>query len=57
MISPSHNTPGSSSTHFPLAKCRRFFKTDRSVLLDTSVWPLLYRYRGVEYRFFIFNSL
>ena len=26
-----------------------------SVLLDASAWPLLYGYRGVEYRFFYFQ--
>ena len=36
---------------------RRFFKADKSVLLDVSTWSLLYGYHGVEYRFFIFNSL
>ena len=32
----AHKTPGSSSTHFPLAECRRFFRADRRVLLDAS---------------------
>ena len=30
----AHNTPNSSSTHFPLAECRHFFRVDRSVLLE-----------------------
>ena len=32
----AHKTPGSSSTHFPLAECRLFFRADRRVLLDAS---------------------
>ena len=48
--------PGSSSTHFPLAESNRFFNEVKRVLLEASAWPLLYGYRGVEYRFFIFNS-
>ena len=27
------------------------------VLFEASAWPLLYGYRGVEYRFFIFQFL
>ena len=45
------------STHFPLAKCRSFFRAVKSVLLDSFAWPMLCGYRGVEYRFLIFNSL
>ena len=52
-----HNTPGSSSTHFPFVECRSCFRADRSVLLYSSSWPLLCGYRRVEYRFLIFSSL
>ena len=45
-----------SSTHFPLVASNRFFKAVNKVLLEASAWPLLCRYRGVEYKFFIFNS-
>ena len=44
-----------TSTHFPLAECRRFFKVIKRVLLDSSAWPLLCEYRRVEYKFMIFN--
>ena len=47
-----HDTPGSSSTHFPLPEYKSFFRADRSVLLDASALPLL-----CMYKFFIFNSL
>ena len=53
----AHKTVGSSFTHFPLVECRRFFRADRRVLLDVSAWPLLCGYRGVEFRFLIFNLL
>ena len=43
--------------YFPLAECRPFFKANKRVLLDTSAWPLLCEYRGVEYKFLIFNLL
>ena len=52
----AQSTPGSSSTHFPLAESNCFFKAVNMVLLEASAWPLLCRYRGVEYKFFIFNS-
>ena len=32
----ANKTPGSSSTHFPLAECSRFFRADRRVLFDAS---------------------
>ena len=32
----SNKTHGSSSTHFPFAECRFFFRVDRRVLLDAS---------------------
>ena len=57
VILQAHKTPGSSSTHFPLAECMCFFRANRRVLFDASAWLLLYGYCGVEYRFFIFNSL
>ena len=53
----AHRTPGSSSTHFNLAKCRRFFKVVKKVLLDDFAWLLLCEYSGVEYKFLIFISL
>ena len=31
-----HKTLGSSSTHFPLVECGRFFRANRRVLLDAS---------------------
>ena len=34
-----------------------FFRADARVLLDASAWLLLCGFCGVEYRFFIFNSL
>ena len=38
---------------FPLAECRRFFKTVKRVLLDAFAWPLL----GVEYKSFYFQLM
>ena len=32
----AHKTLDGSSTHFPLAECRRFFRADRRVLFDAS---------------------
>ena len=32
----ANKTHGSSSTHFPFAECRFFFRVDRRVLLDAS---------------------
>ena len=52
----TQSTPGSSSTHFPLAESNRFFKAVNMVLFEASAWPLLFGYLGVEYRFFIFSS-
>ena len=52
----AQSTLGSSSTHLPLAESNRFFKAVNRVLLEAFAWPLLYGYRGVEYRFFISNS-
>ena len=34
-----------------------FLRADARVLLDASAWPLLCGFRGVEYKFLIFNSL
>ena len=31
----AHKDPGSSSTHFPLVECIRFFRANRKVLLDS----------------------
>ena len=36
VVLTAHKTPGSSSTHFPLAKRMRFFRADKRVLFDTS---------------------
>ena len=52
----AHKNPSTSSTHFPLVECRRFFKAVRRVLLDDSAWPLLCGYRRVELKFLIFGS-
>ena len=57
VVLEAHKTPRNSSTHFPLAECRRFFKADWRVLFDASTRSLLCGYCGVEYRFLIFNSL
>ena len=51
----AQSSPGSSSTHLILAEYNPFFKAVSRVLLKASAW-LLYGYRGVEYKFFIFNS-
>ena len=51
----AQSAPRSSSTHLPLAESNRFFKVVNRVLLEVSAWSLLYGYRGVEYRFIIFN--
>ena len=53
----AHNTLGRSSTHFPLAECRHFFKAAMIFLLDAFAWSLHYGYREVENRFLIFSSL
>ena len=34
VVLEAHKTPGSSSTHFSLAKCRHFFKANRRVLFN-----------------------
>ena len=57
VVLEAHKTLRNSSTHFPLAECRHFFKADRRVLLYASAWPLLCGYHEVEYRFLIFNLL
>ena len=49
----AQSTPGSSSTHLPLAESNHFFKAINRVLLEAFAWTLLCRCRGVEYRFFI----
>ena len=57
VVLEAYKTPRNSSTHFPLAECMLFFRVDRRVLLDASAWSLLCAYRGVKYRFLIFNLL
>ena len=56
VVLKAQSTLGSSSTHLPLVESNRFFKAVNRVLLEAFSWPLLYEYRGVEYRFFISNS-
>ena len=44
----AQGTPGSSSTHLPLAESNRFFKVVNKVLLEAYAWSLLCGYREVE---------
>ena len=57
VVLEAHKTLGSSSTHFPLAECRPFFRANKRVLLDVFAWLLLCGHCGIEYKFLIFNSL
>ena len=47
IVLQAQSTPGSSSTHLPLAESNRFFKVVNKVLLEAFAWPLLYGYHRV----------